>query len=127
MPKKIILTATILLVIAVVLGALGAHSLKGKISAEHLDSFKTGVTYHFYHAIALILVAILMEVFKKPGLKWAALLFIIGICFFSGSIYILSTAEISGIQSKIFGPITPLGGLFFISGWIATFIQFVKK
>jgi uncharacterized membrane protein YgdD (TMEM256/DUF423 family) len=127
MTKKIILIAAFILTLAVVLGAMGAHSLKGKISPENLESFKTGVTYQFYHGFALILIAILMEVFKKPGLKWASLLFTIGIVFFSGSIYVLSTAEMTGMNAKIFGPITPLGGLFFIAGWIVTFFHFLKK
>lgn len=127
MAKKIILLAVFFLTIAVILGAMGAHILKSQITADKLESFKTGVTYQFYHGLALILIAILMEVFKKPGLKIAALLFTVGILFFSGSIYILSTAEISGINPKPFGPITPLGGLFFIAGWITTFIVFIKK
>jgi uncharacterized membrane protein YgdD (TMEM256/DUF423 family) len=123
MAKKIILTAAFFLTIAVILGAMGAHSLKGKISPESLDSFKTGVTYHFYHSLALILVAILMEVFKKPALKIAAFLFIIGIICFSGSIYLLSTME----NVSFLGPVTPIGGLFFIAGWITTFIIFLKR
>jgi uncharacterized membrane protein YgdD (TMEM256/DUF423 family) len=127
MSKKIILLAAFLLTIAVILGAMGAHTLKAHLSAESLDSFKTGVTYQFYHSFALILIAILIEVFKKPGLKYAAWLFTIGILFFSGSIYILSTASLSGINAKFLGPITPIGGLFFIAGWIITFIQFLKK
>lgn len=127
MAKKIILLAVFILALAVVLGALGAHSLESQITPHKLDSFKTGVTYQFYHGFALILIAILMEVFKKPGLKWASLLFTIGIVFFSGSIYALSTAELSGLNPKIFGPITPLGGLFFIAGWIVTFFHFLKK
>lgn len=127
MAKKIILLSAFLLVIAVVLGALGAHTLKSQITPDQLDSFKTGVTYHFYHGLALLLMAILMEVFKKPGLKISAILFTIGIIFFSGSIYMLTTADLTGIHWKIFGPITPIGGLFFIAGWIVCFIQFLKK
>jgi uncharacterized membrane protein YgdD (TMEM256/DUF423 family) len=127
MAKKIILVATFLLCIAVILGALGAHSLESRISPHKLESFKTAVTYQFYHGFAMILAAILMEVFKKPGLKIVAILFAIGILLFSGSIYVLSTVEISGINAKPFGPITPIGGLFFIAGWIVAFIQFLKK
>jgi uncharacterized membrane protein YgdD (TMEM256/DUF423 family) len=127
MAKKIILFASIFLAIAVILGALGAHSLKGKISAEHLESFKTGVTYQFYHALAMILLGILIEVFKKPALRTSAILFALGILFFSGSIYILSTGEITGIHAPILGPITPIGGLLFIAGWVITCIQFIKK
>jgi uncharacterized membrane protein YgdD (TMEM256/DUF423 family) len=123
MAKKIILTAAFFLTLAVILGALGAHSLKGKISPENLDSFKTGVTYHFYHSLALIILAVLIEVFKKPALKIAAILFVIGIICFSGSIYLLNTME----NVSFLGPVTPIGGLFFIAGWITTFIIFLKK
>ena len=127
MSKKIVLLAAFLLTIAVILGAMGAHTLKAHLTPESLDSFKTGVTYHFYHSFALILIAILMEVFKKPGLKYAAWLFTIGILFFSGSIYLLSTTAVTNMSLKFLGPVTPLGGLFFIAGWIVTFIQFLKK
>lgn len=127
MSKKIVLLAAFLLTIAVILGAMGAHALKARLSPESLDSFKTGVTYQFYHCFALIFIAVLMEVFKKPGLKYAAIMFTIGILLFSGSIYVLSTSSLSGINAKFLGPITPIGGLFFIAGWILTFIQFLKK
>ena|SRR5687768_10363571 len=123
MAKKIILAAALFLTLAVILGAMGAHSLKGKITPENLDAFKTGVTYHFYHSLALILIGILMEVFKKPALKIAAILFVIGIICFSGSIYCLTTME----NVSFLGPVTPIGGLFFIAGWITTFIIFLKK
>lgn len=123
MAKKIILAAALFLTLAVILGAMGAHSLKGKITPENLDAFKTGVTYHFYHSLSLILIGILMEVFKKPALKIAAILFVIGIICFSGSIYCLTTME----NVSFLGPVTPIGGLFFIAGWITTFIIFLKK
>jgi uncharacterized membrane protein YgdD (TMEM256/DUF423 family) len=123
MAKKIILAAAFLLAIAVVLGALGAHQLEKTLDAKNLNGFKTGVTYHFYHALALILIAILMEVFKKPALKIAAILFMIGILCFSGSLYCLTTLQ----NVSFLGPVTPIGGLFFIAGWITTFIIFLKK
>ncbi len=69
MAKRIILLASFILTIAVVLGALGAHTLKSQLNPFQLDSFKTGVTYQFYHGFALLAIAILMEVFRKPGLK----------------------------------------------------------
>jgi len=127
MAKKIVLLASFVLMTAVILGALGAHTLKTQLTPESVDSFKTGVTYQFYHGFGLLIIAVLMEVFKKPGLKWAALMFSIGILFFSGSIYVLSTRELTGLEVKFLGPITPVGGLFFVAGWIITFIQFLKK
>lgn len=122
-----IASAGFILAIAVILGALGAHALKSRLPAEQLESFKTGVTYHFYHGLAIILLSIAMEVYKKPGLKWANYLFFTGILFFSGSIYLLSTQSISGLSVSFLGPITPIGGLLFISGWIIACIQFLRK
>lgn len=123
MSRNIVLVASLLLAFAVILGALGAHALETKLTPEKLDAFKTGVTYHFYHSIALLIIAILMEVFKKPALKIAGILFIVGIFCFSGSIYLLTTVE----NVSFLGPVTPIGGLFFIAGWITTFIIFLKK
>lgn len=116
-----------LLAIAVILGALGAHALKKELGPEQLDSFKTGVTYHFYHGLAIILIGMAMEVYKKPGLKWAVYLFLTGSIFFSGSIYLLSTQTITGLSLSFLGPVTPLGGLIFITGWIIACVQFLRK
>lgn len=127
MGKKIIALACMLLAIAVILGALGAHALKKELGPEQLDSFKTGVTYHFYHGLAIILIGMAMEVYKKPGLKWAVYLFLTGIIFFSGSIYLLSTQTITGLSLSFLGPVTPLGGLIFITGWIIACVQFLRK
>lgn len=127
MGKKIIAMAALLLAIAVILGALGAHALKKELGPDQLESFKTGVTYHFYHALAIVLMGIAMEVYKKPGLKWAVYLFLTGILFFSGSIYLLSTQDITGLSLSFLGPVTPLGGLLFISGWVMAGVQFLRK
>lgn len=127
MGKKIIALAGFLLAIAVVLGALGAHALKKELGTEQLESFKTGVTYHFYHGLAIILIGIAMEVYKKPGLKWTVYLFLGGILFFSGSIYLLATQSLSGLSLSFLGPITPIGGLLFITGWLIVCVQFLRK
>jgi uncharacterized membrane protein YgdD (TMEM256/DUF423 family) len=113
---------------ATMLGALGAHSLKPLLSPEHLESFKTGVQYQFYHALALLLTAILAE--KVPGklMNVAGYFFIAGVFCFSGSIYLLSTREVSGLDGIGFlGPITPLGGLCFMTGWALLIIAFFKR
>ncbi len=108
-------------VLAVVLGAFGAHSLAGILAEKQLDTFKTGSQYHFYHTLALLGVAILLR--NKPEhkyLKWAARFFLIGILLFSGSLYLLACKDIFqlGAMTKIIGPVTPIGGLCFIIGWI---------
>lgn len=99
--------------LAVVLGAFAAHALKDRLTAEMLNVFETGVRYHMYHGIGLLLLALASDrVGKERGIRWAARLMHIGIFLFSGSLYALS---LSGI--KPLGIITPFGGLAFIVAW----------
>lgn len=112
--------ALVLLALAVVLGAFGAHALKARLSETSLEVWKTGVLYHFIHALGVLLLALLYKVewLKPKSFQVSSWLMIIGILFFSGSIYGLSTTEIHLFNVKWLGPITPFGGLFFISGWL---------
>jgi uncharacterized membrane protein YgdD (TMEM256/DUF423 family) len=128
MQKSIMLSGITFAALAVMLGAFGAHALKEKISPENLQVFETGVRYQFYHALALILLALAAEKYSNGPVQLSAILFITGIVFFSGSIYLLSTRELLGIESwkKILGPITPLGGLSLILAWISFFISVWK-
>jgi uncharacterized membrane protein YgdD (TMEM256/DUF423 family) len=99
--------------LAVALGAFGAHVLKDRLSSDMLAVFQTGVQYQMYHALALILVAVLSrQITQIAAFGWSGWLFLVGIILFSGSLYALS---LSGI--KILGAITPLGGLAFLAGW----------
>jgi len=111
--------------IAVGLGAFAAHGLKGSLSAYLLGVFETGVTYQFIHTFAVLVCAILirLDIGKKAqkGLLSAAICFIIGILCFSGSLYALA---LTGI--KWFGPITPLGGVFFMIGWVLLAVSALK-
>ncbi len=119
MNKLIIVTAAFLGFLAVVLGAFAAHGLKGRLSAEHLDIWHTAVQYQFYHVFALLFLSTFSR-FKNGLVTLAYYLFTFGIFFFSGSLYLLSTTEITHLdQVRIIGPITPIGGLLFIGGWIA--------
>jgi len=116
MAKLIMLISGLSAGLAVILGAFASHGLKKKISAEMISVFKTGVDYQFYHSFAMALVGLSLMVGgadQSNLLTWAFLCFGIGIIFFSGSLYLLALT-----QKKIFGPITPLGGLFFILGWV---------
>ena len=111
---------------AVILGAFGAHGLQGKLSVKQLAVYDTAVTYQMYHAIALIIVGMLYKYLTTKYLKFAAIFFLLGIICFSGSLYLLSCADwlqISGSVKKIIGPITPLGGLFFILGWLSVVLS----
>lgn len=102
--------------LAVILGAFAAHGLRKKLSTDMMTVFKTGVDYQFYHAFALAMVGlslITQNIENSQYLTWAFFCFSIGIILFSGSLYLLALT-----QKKIFGPITPLGGLFLILGWV---------
>lgn len=113
---------------AVIIGAFGAHGLEDKISSSSLSSYKTGVAYHFYHSLAGCFVLILFQLFENKFFKWAAICFIIGTLFFSGSIYLLTTNSITNIgMTQMLGPLTPIGGLFFIFGWVFTFLGLINS
>jgi uncharacterized membrane protein YgdD (TMEM256/DUF423 family) len=121
MSKTIMLTATVFLAIAVVVGAFGAHALKSKIPDDLMQVYQTGVEYHFYHALGLLLVGILSIYWPTGLLNWSALFLALGILLFSGSLYVMA---ITGI--KWLGAITPLGGLSFIAGWVLLFVAVWK-
>ncbi len=123
MRKTYLRLGSLLAMLAVGLGAFGAHGLKSVLSAENLATFETGVRYQFYHALGLIAIGILLHFGKKTALKYAAWCFIAGIVLFSGSLYLLSTREATGFGPWWLGPITPLGGLAFIAGWALLFVS----
>jgi uncharacterized membrane protein YgdD (TMEM256/DUF423 family) len=105
--------------VAVALGAFAAHGLKARLDPAALSTFQTGVTYQFFHSLALCLVALwLRQLSKEPALHdpgvIAGIAFVVGILLFSGSLYALSLGG-----PRAFGPVTPLGGLAFIAGWLA--------
>ena len=122
MSKTILMSASIFLALAVAIGAFGAHGLKSHLSDEMLQTYKTGVEYHFYHALGLLLVGILAVTMPSAYLKWSAILLTAGIVLFSGSLYVLAVTGIKAV-----GAITPLGGLSFIAGWILLFLAVWKK
>jgi uncharacterized membrane protein YgdD (TMEM256/DUF423 family) len=126
MNKKIILAASFFGMTAIVLGAFGAHALKKVLSLEQLATFETGVKYQMYHALFLLFVGIYSELSFKVK-KTILMLTFLGILFFSGSIYLLATMDVTGINFKTIGFITPIGGLFLISAWILLSISVVKK
>ena len=99
-------------VLAVVFGAFGAHALKARLSPEMLTIWKTANEYHFYHALALVLVGLCARLLKLPGLDVAAGCFVAGVLVFSGSLYVLALTE-----TRWLGAITPIGGLLMIAGW----------
>ena len=112
MDKTFLLLGAVAAFLAVALGAFGAHGLRARLSPEMLAVFQTGVQYHMYHALALILVAAIMGRMSGWLIQTAGWCFVAGIVFFSGSLYLLA---ITGVT--ILGAITPIGGLLFLIGW----------
>jgi len=119
--NRILSVAAVSGLLAVALGAFGAHGLKAIISPEMLEVYKTGVQYQFYHAFALLIVGILMNFSQSKALTWSAYLFITGIILFSGSLYLLA---ISGV--KALGMITPFGGITWIAAWLLMIVHFSR-
>jgi uncharacterized membrane protein YgdD (TMEM256/DUF423 family) len=108
-------TGAILLAIAVMLGAFGAHGLRGKIDDYSMNVYERAVLYHFLHALGILIVSILPRagVLNESRTNWIAGLLCAGIVLFSGSLYVLA---ISGV--RMLGAVTPFGGLSFIAAWV---------
>ncbi len=122
MPKRLLLFAAINGFLAVSLGAFAAHGLESIMAADLLETFGTGVDYHMYHSLALLGTAALAFQFPEEKLLGlAGTLFLLGILFFSGSLYVLG---LSGL--RWLGAITPIGGIFFLAAW-ATLIRLAFK
>lgn len=108
--------------LAVALGAMGAHALKARLAPELLTVFQTGVQYHFYHALGMLLVGLAASRWPESGLlPWSGWLILAGIVLFSGSLYVLSIAGLRG-----FGAVAPFGGTAFIVAWILFAIAVLK-
>ena len=112
---------------AVILGAMGAHALEEKLNPDALESFKTGVDYQMYHALAILFCTLWLRQAYHAYIRFAIILFITGTLLFSGSIYLLSTNELSGIPTGILGPFTPIGGLLLIIGWFILLFGFIRQ
>jgi len=119
MIKIYLMLGGIFAALSVILGAFAAHGLKSKISEQAIVTFQTGVTYQMYHALALILFALVAK--QGVPLNWASGFLVAGTLLFSGSLYALA---LTGV--KWFGPITPLGGLCFIIGWVLFIVQLYR-
>ncbi len=124
MTRIFLLLACLFGATAVGLGAFGAHILKKLLSEYHLQIFETGVRYQFYHALALIATAILSRYLSRRATRAAGWMFVAGTALFSGSLYFLAFEEVLGLGEfrSILGPMTPIGGLLFIGGWVALLV-----
>lgn len=126
MSRKIVFVGLLFIVLSIILGAFGAHALKELLEPEKLISFETGVRYQMYHGLALLIVGLNEEKFKA-NLLWFYYLIIAGVVLFSFSIYFLAIQDVLDLNLKFLGPVTPLGGLLLITGWILLLVKWVKK
>ena len=124
MAKRWLLLGSFGMLMAVILGAFGAHGLSSRVTTELLAVYQTGVQYHFYHALGLLILGLLMQ---RAGAKTAWLtaagwLMVAGIVIFSGSLYLLTLTG-----SRWLGAITPIGGLAFIGAWLAVIVGVCRE
>ena len=125
--KQIVLSiGSIYGALSVILGAFGAHAFKKILSEAQLQSFETGVKYQMYHALVLLIVGFFLsfETKLQISMGWS---FIIGTFLFSFSIYFLSLSSVLGINVRFLGPVTPLGGLLIIVGWLLLLVLTLKE
>lgn len=120
--KKNLVITSLLGALTIILGAFGAHALKETLSIDQLKSFETAVKYQMYHVIVLLIIN-MYPTFSEKIKNILSYLFFAGILFFSGSIYAITL----GVNPKSIWFITPIGGLFFIIGWLKFAYSFFKK
>ena len=127
MIKSVLIKSGVLGIIAVLGGAFGAHALKEVLTSEQLMSFNTGVRYQLIHAVVLLFIFLLMTKYENKQFKIAAQLIFWGVILFSGSIYIFTLKNLIGLELlKYVGPITPIGGLLIITGWLFIILGGIK-
>lgn len=119
--KRSLVLGSLLLALAVLIGAFGAHGLKSFVDADKLVTFETGVRYHFFHAFGLMIVGILQQMFQNLRLNVSVYAFLVGILLFSFNCYFY---VLSGM--KMFAMIVPVGGVLFVLGWIVLLVRLLR-
>jgi uncharacterized membrane protein YgdD (TMEM256/DUF423 family) len=126
MNRQIIITAALFGLSGVVLGAFGAHALKASVSISELEAWKTAVSYQFYHTLVLLFLSNFSK-YRSRSVISAYWFFTIGILLFSGSLYLITVDSLLGINLSFLGPVTPVGGLFLIIGWVFLLLAALKN
>jgi uncharacterized membrane protein YgdD (TMEM256/DUF423 family) len=123
MRKTFLRIGATMMALAVIAGAFGSHGLKEIVTADSLRTFEIGTKYQIYHSLAILMIGILLYFRKTSLMPIAGWLFLAGIICFSGSLYLLTFAEILDVPTDLIGPITPIGGLLFVAGWLVLAIS----
>lgn len=126
MNRNILFVGTVLGFFSIVFGAFGAHALKVYLDESQLISFETAVRYQMYHALFLLFIG-QMTLLSEKAKRTILYLVIFGVLFFSGSIYLLTTTSLTGVDFKFLGPITPIGGLLLLSAWAVLFLNILRR
>ena len=124
--KTTLIWASVCGATGIILGALGAHALKDILSESQLQSFETGVKYQMYAALFLLLLALLQVNQVITHTRLARNVTLLGVLFFSGSIYLLNLQGVMGISMRFLGPVTPIGGLLLIAAWVVILIEALR-
>lgn len=112
--KLFLILGAVNALLAVLLGAFGAHAIRSRLTPDLLSIYQTGVQYHFYHALGLLIIGLVVVKFPaSPLMRWAGWLMLVGIVLFSGGLYLLSAAGLRAL-----GAVVPLGGIAFIAAWL---------
>ena len=127
MYRPALIAGVLFALVAVILGAFGAHVLRRLLTADQFYVFSTAVRYHIYHCFALLSTGILYRFFPYKVLKLATVFFIIGITLFCGSLYLMNLLSLIHMSIGLVGILTPIGGLFFISGWFCMLLAVLKN
>ncbi|GLU43540.1 DUF423 domain-containing protein [Allomuricauda sp. NBRC 101325] len=125
MNRTILLTGIILGLLAVILGAFGAHGLEKLVDKDAIETYEVGVRYQMYHALFLLFVGLWTGLADKVK-KLVFIFVLVGVILFSGSIYLLAMNELTAFDFKIIGFLTPIGGVFMILGWVFVAYKLVK-
>jgi uncharacterized membrane protein YgdD (TMEM256/DUF423 family) len=128
MHRQALISGALLAALAVILGAFGAHALKAVLDETQLNTFETGVRYQFYHSFALLITGIIYQAYPVKQIKLASTFFLIGIALFSGSLYLITLFKMNDVVGLTgVGALTPIGGVFFILGWVMLLFGIVKN
>jgi uncharacterized membrane protein YgdD (TMEM256/DUF423 family) len=111
--KNILVTAGLLLALGTILGAVGTHALRARLTPDQLGVFETAVRYHFYNALGLLAMGAIALTVSPPALRWAAVLIVVGIVLFSGALYVVSLGG-----PRFLHALPPFGGIALITGWV---------